>query len=359
MTPPRPARASRTRYSGIPLNETDSHHPDESRCEESIRLIHVVQGVEQFRGSERIQTSRVATMKPIGLGTSSLGGLFAEMTDSAARATVDHAWEVGIRHFDTAPLYGSGVSERRLGEALRTRPRDEFILSTKVGRILRPGEPDSLFVGAPRLAAVADYSAAGMLGSLHESLERLGLDRVDIALVHDPEDHLEEALAGTQTVRRVVAQVGVGTNFVATAKAFVGAGLVDVVLLAGRYTLLDRSAEDFLSMAADRGVEVVAAGIYNSGILAGGTTFDYRTAKPDIVARVASIRDACNRHAIPMRAAAIQFVLRHPGVTRIVVGAKSAAEVEENIRLASVAIPDAFWHEEAIVQPNYESVRNI
>jgi D-threo-aldose 1-dehydrogenase len=283
-----------------------------------------------------------------GLGASPLGGLFAEIDEATASATVDRAWELGVRHFDTAPLYGSGLSEQRLGAALRDRPRDEYLLSTKVGRLLRPGEPDPVFKGAPALAPVFDYSADGVLRSIDESLARLGVDRIDLALVHDPEEHLDEGLAALEPLRSAVPLVGVGTNVPETAVRFVVEGGVDYVLLAGRYTLLDRSAEaEFLPLAERHGVRVIAAGVYNSGILAGGTTFEYRPAEPEVLARVRHLEAACARYGVPLVAAAIQFPLRHPAVTRIVVGARSPAEVAANVSLLELSIPDELWDDEA------------
>ncbi len=282
----------------------------------------------------------------LGFGGAPLGGLFAELDDATAHATVDRAWEAGIRFFDTAPLYGSGVSERRFGAALRQRPRAEFTLSTKVGRLLRPGEPDPLFDRAPPLAPVYDFSPDGVRRSLAESLERLGLDRIDIALIHDPEPHLEEALAAVEPLREAVAAVGVGTNSVQTALTFVREAPIDYVMIAGRYTLLDRSATvELVPLAHERGVRVLVAGVYNSGILAGGTTFDYAAAPAEIVERAARLREVCARHDVPLAAAAIQFPLRDPHVSRIVVGARAPAEVDANAELLAVPIPDELWAE--------------
>lgn len=280
----------------------------------------------------------------MGFGASALGGLFAEVDEETARATVDCAWELGIRSFDTAPLYGSGLSERRLGDALRERPRDQFVLSTKVGRLLRSGVPDSAFVGAPPLAAVFDYSRDGVLRSLEESLERLGLDRVDLALVHDPEGRVEAGLNALSVLRDVVPRVGVGTNFVETAITFIEQGPVDSVLIAGRLTLLDRSAEDRLLEAAERyGVELIVGGVYNSGILAGGATFDYAEADAVVASRVRELERVCARRGVPLAAAAIQFPLRYGETSRVVVGARSPAEVTRNIELLALEIPDELW----------------
>ena len=280
------------------------------------------------------------------LGTAPLGGLYAVVPAATAHATVDAAWELGIRSFDTAPLYGSGLSERRLGEALAGRPRDEYTISTKVGRLLKPGKPSPQFVGAPALEPVFDFSPEGVRRSLAESLERLKLDRVDIALLHDPEDHMDEARRALETMRELAPLVGVGTNVVETALAFVDRAEVDVVLLAGRYTLLDRSAaEELLPLCAERGVPLIAAGVFNSGLLAGGTTFDYEAAPPELLARSRRLEEICARYDVPLLAAAIQFPLRHPGVTSILVGARSPEEIADDLRLLDVPVPDALWAE--------------
>lgn len=282
----------------------------------------------------------------LGLGTAALGGLYAEVREDAARATVDAAWELGIRLFDTAPFYGSGLSEERLGRALAGRPRDEYTLATKVGRLLQPGRAAPVFVGAPPLEAVFDFTPDGVRRSLAESLARLGVDHVDVALLHDPEAHLGEARAAIAAARELVPRVGVGTNYVATAQLLVEQGEVDLVLLAGRYTLLDRSAEtELLPLCAERGVPVIAAGVFNSGVLAGGSTFDYATAPPEILERRDELAASCARYGVPLAAVAIQFPLRHPAVTSVVVGARSAAEIEEDAALLAVPVPDALWAE--------------
>jgi D-threo-aldose 1-dehydrogenase len=285
-------------------------------------------------------------MVRIGLGTAPLAGLFEPVDDDAARDTVDRAWSLGIRWFDTAPLYGSGLAEARLGAALAGRVRDEYTLSTKVGRVLVPGEPDPHFPGSPPLTPVFDFSAAAVRRSLAESCERLQTDRVDIALLHDPEEHLDDARRAIEVARELVPTVGVGTNVVATARLLVERGEVDIVLLAGRYTLLDRSAGDeLLPLCAERGVPVHAAGVFNSGVLAGGTTFDYATASPDVIARRDALVAVCARHGVPLAAAAIQFPLRSPAVASVVVGARSADEIADDVRLLDLPVPDALWDE--------------
>jgi D-threo-aldose 1-dehydrogenase len=274
----------------------------------------------------------------LGLGCAPLGGLYSAVSEEDARATLDRAWELGLRAFDTAPLYGSGLSEQRVGAALRERPRHQFTLSTKVGRLVRAGEP------------VFDFSYDGALRSLEESLERLGLDRVDVVLIHDPDDHYEEAVAGAYpAVERlraegVVGAIGVGMNQWEIPARFVRETDIDCVLLAGRYTLLDRSGErELLPLCAERNVDVIAAGVFNSGVLAGDTHYDYAPAPPEVLERARRLAETCARHGVPLEAAALQFPLRHPAVTRVLVGCRSAAEVEEDVRLAGLELPSELW----------------
>ncbi len=286
----------------------------------------------------------------LGLGTAPLGGLFAEVSQQTATDTVDAAWGLGVRFFDTAPLYGSGLAEERLGRALAGRPREEYRVSTKVGRVLRPGAASSAFRGAPPLEAVFDFSPEGVRRSLAGSLRRLRLDAVDVVLLHDPEAHMEEARRAIETVREIAPRVGVGTNVVQTAITFVERGDADVVLLAGRYTLLDRSAaEELLPLCAERRVEFLAAGIFNSGVLAGGTMFDYEVAAPPVLERRRRLEEACARHAVPLAAAAIQFPLRHPAVTSILVGARTPEEVAEDVALVDCSVPEELWSELASI----------
>jgi D-threo-aldose 1-dehydrogenase len=280
----------------------------------------------------------------LGLGTSALGGLYKPVQGPVAEATIDAAWSCGIRYFDTAPLYGSGLAEQRLGQALSKYPRAEYKVSTKVGRLLRPGKPADHFVGAPALGPVFDYSANGIRRSLEESLERLQLDHVDIALLHDPEAHLDQARWAIEVLREFVPTVGVGTNLAATAISLITHEEIDLVLLAGRYTLLDRSAEEqLLPLCAAKGVPVVAAGVFNSGVLAGGSTFNYEAAPREILGRRDELERRCTNYGVPLPAAAIQFPLRHPAVSSVLVGARSAREVVEDMQLLEIAIPEKLW----------------
>ena len=289
----------------------------------------------------------------IGLGTAPLGGLFEEVADETAYALVGRAIELGVRLFDTAPLYGSGLAERRLGHVLREVPRDRFMLSTKVGRLLRPDvPPDKNFRGTPPLGPVFDFSRDGVLRSFEESLERLGLDRVDIALIHDPDDHYDEAIRGAYPALErlrsegVVTAIGVGMNQTELLCRFARDGDFDCFLVAGRYTLLDRSAaEELLPLCLERGIDVIAGGVFNSGILASGTTYDYAPAQPDVLAAARRLSDVCARYSVPLAAAAIQFPLRHPAVTSAVVGCRSPAELDEDVRLFDLELPAELWDE--------------
>jgi D-threo-aldose 1-dehydrogenase len=286
----------------------------------------------------------------LALGTAPIGGLYDAVDDETAHAVVERAWELGLRYFDTAPLYGVGLSERRLGAALRGKPRDEFAVSTKVGRLLRPGESE--WHGAPALVDYFDFSRDAALRSLEGSLERLGLDRVDVALVHDPDDHVAESLAGSfRALRRlrdegVVRAIGVGANQPEVLVRYAREADPDCFLVAGRYTVLDRAAAaELLPVCEELGVAVIAGGVFNSGVLAGGDTFDYAAAPPEVVAWVERLRETCARHDVPLPAAALQFPLRHPAVATVLVGCRTSEEVAENVRLSGLEVPDALWAE--------------
>lgn len=281
----------------------------------------------------------------IGLGTAPIGGLYEPVDEVIARAVVDRAWDLGVRYFDTAPYYGSGLAERRLGAALRGRPRSEYVLSTKVGRLLAPDA--SGWTGA-----YFDFSHDAALRSLESSLDRLGIDRVDVALVHDPDDHYDEArdgafraLAGLRD-QGVVGAVGIGMNQAEMLVRFAREADPDCFLVAGRWTVLDRAAgEELLPLCEERGIAVVAGGVFNSGVLAGGDTFDYERASTDVVARVERLRETCARHGVPLEAAAVQFPLRHPAVSQVLVGCRTPDEVAEDVRLFRLELPDALWAE--------------
>ncbi len=296
------------------------------------------------------------TVTRFGLGCAPLGGLYEAVSDEHAHATVDRAWELGVRYFDTAPLYGSGLSEQRVGEALRGRPRAEFVLSTKVGRLLvEGGRADPVFEGAPAVSPFFDFSYDGALRSLEASLERLGLDRIDVALIHDPDDHYEEARDGAHRAllrlrdEGVVGAIGVGMNQSELLVRFARETDVDCFLLAGRYTLLDGGAlAELLPLCVESGIAVIAGGVFNSGILAsddGSGHFDYHDATHEQSERVRRLAATCARWDVPLPAAAVQFPLRHPAVACVLVGCRSAAEVAEDVRLLELELPRGLWEE--------------
>ncbi|MEO3755767.1 aldo/keto reductase [Streptomyces sp. B6B3] len=307
-------------------------------------------------GQARLGRSSV-TVGRTGLGTGPLGGLFAKVSDEQAHAALAAAWDSGIRYFDTAPHYGAGLAEERLGAFLTDRPRAEFTVSTKVGRLLQPGapEPDAGFHGGRDRVRVLDYSADGVRRSLSESLERSGLDAFDLVLIHDPDDHWEpavrEAYPALERLRAegVVKAVGVGMNQAAMLGRFVTETDIDCVMLSGRYTLLDRTAaEALLPRCQERGVSVLACGVFNSGVLADprpGAHFDYAPASEDVLRRARRLADRCAAHGVALPAAAIAFPLRHPAVTGVVLGARSADEVLRNVEHTATRIPDELWAE--------------
>ncbi|MGW0500491.1 aldo/keto reductase [Streptomyces sp. NPDC003007] len=308
----------------------------------------------------------------LALGCAALGNLFHPVTEEAAHATVEAAWEAGIRTFDTAPHYGLGLSERRLGAALRERPRDTYTLSTKVGRLLVPnpdgGAGDDLANGFSVPAThrrVWDFSADGVLRSLEASLERLGLDRVDVALLHDPDGHadqaLREAYPALERLRTegVIGAIGIGMNQSALPARFVRETDIDVVLLAGRYTLLEQgSLTELLPEAAARGRSVVIGGVFNSGLLTAprpGATYDYAPAPQPVLDRALRLLAVCERHEVPLRAAALRFPFGHRAVASVLTGARTPGEVRDTVEQLRRPIADALWEElraEGLLDPD-------
>jgi D-threo-aldose 1-dehydrogenase len=298
----------------------------------------------------------------LSLGCAQLGNLYREVSDDDARATVDAAWVTGVRYFDTAPHYGLGLSERRLGTALAERPREGYVVSTKVGRALDPvdvasGLDDGGFVVPATHRRRFDFSRDGIRRSLSESLERLELDRVDIAYLHDPDDHWDEVLAtgyaalAELRAEGAVSAIGAGMNQSAMLAALVRHTDVDMLMLAGRYTLLEQdSLDDLLPLCEERGVRVVAAGVFNSGLLAcshpaADGRYDYSDAPPEIVRRARAIAAVCKRHGTTLPAAAIAFPLAHPAVVSVCVGARSAEQIERNASLYRESIAPDLWLE--------------
>ncbi|MET4921851.1 aldo/keto reductase [Streptomyces sp. PSRA5] len=303
------------------------------------------------------------TVSRLGLGLASIGGLFRSVPQEQALATVRRALELGVRLFDTAPVYGYGLSETRTGAALRDEPRDTYVLCTKVGRLIEPGGPDTQPIWAdppPGLGARLDYSRKGVVRSLKESLERLGLDSVDVLHIHDPEQDFLRAVGDAyhalDDLRRagVVRAVSIGVNHADVAARFLReapAPGIDCVMLAGRWTLLDQSGlDELLPLCQERGVAVLAAGVLQGGLLAEpepeagpGAPHGQENLAPALAARLRTIREVCARHGVPPRAAALQFPFGHPAVTAVVVGARSPEEIDESATLLARPLPDQLW----------------
>lgn len=300
-------------------------------------------------------------LTPLGVGGAQLGNLGRAVDDDAVRDVVDTAWRRGIRYFDTAPHYGLGLSERRLGAALADYPRDDYVLSTKVGRILvdSPETADRLDDGGFAVPASTrrewDFTRDGVLSSIESSLERLGVDRLDVVYLHDPDEHW--SIASTEGVgalielrdQGVVRAVGVGMNQSAMPAAFVERTDIDLVMLAGRYTLLEQpAAADLLPVAQERGVGIVNVGVYNSGLLARdrvapGATYDYQPAAPELIARVNRIADVCEAWGTTLPTAALHFGRAHPAIVSVVIGCRSGAQMAEAADRSDEAIDPGLW----------------
>jgi D-threo-aldose 1-dehydrogenase len=307
----------------------------------------------------------------LGLGGAPLGNLFAAVTDTEAQALLGAAWARGCRSFDTAPHYGHGLSEQRLGAALRPQPREAFVLSSKVGRLLTPDatvpREQHGYVGGLAFRQHWDYSAAGVRRSVEDSLQRLGLDRLDAAFVHDCDaathganadavrrQVIDETLPALRALKRegLIRAVGLGVNDVQIVQGVLREAELDVLLLAGRYSLLDHTAlPELLPLCAQRGVRVALGGVFNSGLLASATRrggvarFNYAPAARDWVERTARIEALCDVHGVALRAAALQFALAHPAVEIVLVGARNAAEWHDALAMARQPISPAFWHD--------------
>lgn len=300
---------------------------------------------------------------PLGFGAAVIGNLYTAVDPDTANGTVHAALDCGIRYFDTAPHYGLGLSEERLGAGIAGFDRSQVLISTKVGRLLidDPSGADrrdvELFDVPASKRRVYDYSRDGVLRSLESSLDRLGTDHVDILFVHDPDDHYREALEGAfpalEELRSqgVIRSYGAGMNSPGMLADFVRNTDLDVVMLAGRYTLLDQGAlGELLPLCARRGVSMVAAGVFNSGLLAvdrpaAGATYDYAPAAEEILARANRIADVCQRYGVSLPQAAVQFPLNHPAVATVVLGARTAEEVNRNATLFDEPVPVECWQE--------------
>lgn len=354
----------------------------------------------------RVGRTRVEIPR-LGIGTVPIGNMMGPVTDEEARATLLRAHQRGARYFDTAPQYGSGLAERRVGEVIRSLPRGQVVVSTKVGRLLRRTSTAGKVVRVLRQAASSgpggvrliahnalgvvrraagrdhtfplgypfergeaalepyfDFSYDGVMRSVAGSLERLGVDRIDMLLIHDPDDHHQAALEGAYRALDelrsggTVGAVGVGMNHPEPLARFAREASFDCFLLAGKYTLLDQSGlDELLPTCAERGITVNVGGVFNSGLLADprpGVTYDYHPVRADseVLQRALRMKAICERHGVPLAAAALQFPLAHPAVGAVIAGVRSASEVDEDVRLLTMPIPDDVWlelHAEGLV----------
>lgn len=319
-------------------------------------------------------STRFAPPGPLGFGGAPLGDMFERVDEATAEASLEAAWNSGIRYYDTAPHYGAGLSEHRFGAVLRRRPRDEYVLSTKVGRLLVPsvepeiGEP---FVSGLMFRREVDYSATAARRSVEDSLQRMAVGRIDVVYVHDlAADHLgdgyDEAFrtardgAFRELIRMreegLIGGWGLGVNLPEPCVRALKESDPDVFLLAGRYSLLDLSGlKELFPLCAERGAHVVIGGPYNSGLLAGGRTFDYQEAKPEQVAARDRIAAVAAEHGVDLKAAALQFCAAHPVVASVIPGAKHPDRVRQNAALMTQEIPAAFWaalKEQALLPPD-------
>ncbi|WP_405854017.1 aldo/keto reductase [Streptomyces sp. NBC_01515] len=317
-------------------------------------------------------TNTAVELTGLGFGASVLGNLYRVTPVEDATAAVEAAWEAGIRYFDTAPHYGLGLSELRLGTALRQRPRAEYVVSSKVGRLLVPNEhPRGVdsegFVVRDDLRRQWDFSREGVLRSIEATLDRTGLDRLDVVYLHDPDDHWEqaadEAMPALAELRDqgVIGAIGAGMNQSAMLARFLRETAADVVMLAGRYTLLDQSAlDDVLPAAEELGKSVVAVGVFNSGLLsrdrpAEGMKYDYQDAPPPLVARARAIADVCAAHGTSLPKAAIAFPHTHPTIINVTLGMRTPDQVRRNVELHQQHIPDGLWEDlraQGLIRPD-------
>jgi D-threo-aldose 1-dehydrogenase len=301
----------------------------------------------------------------LGFGATAIAGMYTEVSDTQATDTVEAAWSAGIRFYDVAPQYGRGRGEVRLGRGLAGHDRGEYVLSSKVGRLLRADAPQNsddydpdgnpYDAAAPDVATVYDYSRDGVLRSIDESLHRLGTDHLDIVHVHDPDRHLREALDTALPAlielrgQGVISAVGAGMNQTEALEVIARESDPDVFLLAGRYTLLEQHALDtFLPLCERRGIAVVAGGVFNSGLLADprpGARYNYDPAPANVIDRAARLGEICARHDVDLKAAALQLPAAHPVISSVLTGARSPDELAENVRLFDTPLPAELWAE--------------
>ena len=319
-----------------------------------MRQMEIDPPEKRVLGSTGLEVTRM------GLGCAPIGGLFGDIPDEQAHAVVHRALSVGFNLFDTAPLYGSGKSEVRLGQALADTPRESYVLATKVGRVLETShDPDrggGVYINPGSFKPVFDFSYDGTMRSFEESLTRLGLDRIDILHIHDADDHFDEAMKGAYPAldklrsEGVISGVSAGMNQWEVLAQFARAGDFDCFLLAGRYSLLEQGALDELfPLCQEKNIGIMAGGTYNSGILAKGAgpgaTYNYEEAPLEIIRKAQELESVAARHQVSLKAAASQFALAHPVVTTIVPGTRQPDRVTENLQLLAEEIPADFWAE--------------
>jgi D-threo-aldose 1-dehydrogenase len=311
------------------------------------------------RYSEKVKLKRSnLEVSRFSLGTAPLGGLFKSVSDADGDELINTALELGINYFDTAPQYGHGVAEIRVGRGLRG-VKTPFVIETKVGRVLRHVEgvePEQWFPDAPRdIVPIYDYTPEGIRRSFDESLERLGLPHIDIVLMHDAEDYLKEAINDAFPVladlraQGMIKAIGLGMNYVGPALEIMKNTDLDIALIAGRFTLLDQVAQNELfPYALAHNIDITMGGVLNSGVLANpvaGATYNYLPASDEVIARAAKIGAFLQERGVPLIAAALQFPLRHPAVTSVLTGPRTGAELRSNAKDFDLALPEGIWKE--------------
>jgi len=309
-----------------------------------------------MKHNDKVRLRTGVEISRLSLGTAALGGLYTSVSDADCTDTVLTAIDNGINFIDTAPHYGKGTSEVRIGKALAGRDRSSFVISTKIGRLLVPSttDIDDFFMDADNtVERKFDFSASGVRKSLEGSLERLGIDSVEILFIHDPDANADEAILEAypeldrMRSEGIIKAIGVGMNQCETPTRVIKETDIDMVLIAGRYSLLDQKAlEGLLPAALERNVDIIAAGVFNSGILANpvkGATYDYVPASDELLAKAVRIREVLDGHKVSLTSAALQFPLRHPAVKSVLVGCRSAAEVATNIAEFDKTIENKVW----------------
>lgn len=309
-----------------------------------------------MKHDEKVRLRTGVEISRLSLGTAAIGGLYTSVSDEDCTETILTAVDNGINFIDTAPHYGKGTSERRIGRALAGRDRSTFVISTKIGRLLVPSttDIDDFFMDADNtVERKFDFSASGVRQSLEGSLQRLGMDSVEVLFIHDPDENADaaiiEAFPELERMRSegIIKAIGVGMNQCETPTRVIKETDIDMVLIAGRYSLLDqRALIELLPTAVERNVDIIAAGVFNSGILANpvkGATYDYVPASDELLAKAVRIREVLDGYGVSLTSAALQFPLRHPAVKSVLVGCRSAAEVKRNIEAFNTPIDNKVW----------------